>query len=167
MRCDLAIGTFGATRILKTLAASAVVAGVVVCGMGCSGRATLLPNSDPSLRKTETEFAADAAKRFPYKANAPQGGEIRSRAEVGYMLNRIELTNLAGYDWNDFEVWINQSYVLHMTQLKNNEDRTLALQMFFNDAGHYYPTSGSDRIVKTIEIYMGGKMYQVKVQTAD
>lgn len=148
-----------------TAAAVLTVGGAAL--VGCSGRPTLLPSDDPTLQKTSTEFAVDAAKRFPYKADAPRGGDAHGRAEIGYELNRIELANLSDHDWTDVEVWINQGYVLHLTLLKKGEDRTLPLQMFFDDSGHYYPTSGGNRIIKKIELYAGGKMYDVAVQTAD
>src|SRR5579859_3964297 len=47
---------------------------------GCEGRPSLLPNSDPDLRKTSTQFAADAAKRFPYPTAAEKAGEAQGRA---------------------------------------------------------------------------------------
>jgi hypothetical protein len=153
-------------RRLKNLVAAAGLA-VAVATIGCAGRPQIIPSDDPTLRKTSTEFAADAAKRFPYKSDAPAGDTIRSRAEIGYMFNRIELTNLSGEAWNDVDVWINQSYVLHLTNLKPNEDRSLAFQMFYDDSGHYYPTSGENRIVKKVELFKDGKMYSVTTQTAD
>jgi hypothetical protein len=151
---------------LKTLVTAAGLA-MVAAMVGCAGRPQIIPSDDPTLRKTSTEFAADAAKRFPYKSDAPSGGDIRSRAEIGYMFNRVELANLSGEDWNDVDVWINQSYVVHLTSLKNNQDRSIAFQMFYDDSGHYYPTSGENRIVKKIELCKDGKMYTVPVQTAD
>jgi len=44
---------------------------LAVAVIGCSGGRRVFPNSDPSLNKTSTEFAVDAAKRFPFKADAP------------------------------------------------------------------------------------------------
>jgi acyl-CoA thioester hydrolase len=38
-----------------------------------------LPAADPALRKTSTQFAADAARRFPYKADAPTAVEAQAR----------------------------------------------------------------------------------------
>ncbi|HEX8342091.1 MAG TPA: hypothetical protein VF624_14390, partial [Tepidisphaeraceae bacterium] len=74
------------------LASAALFAGLHT---GCAGRAELIPNSDPALRKTAAEFAADAAKRHPYKADAPSGGQAKATAEIGYVLDRIDLLNTA------------------------------------------------------------------------
>ena len=57
------------------------VAALFVVG-GCAGRPALLPNPDPALDKPSTVFAADAVKRFPYKSDAPRGGEAVARAQV-------------------------------------------------------------------------------------
>ena len=48
---------------------------VAILAASCAGRASMIPNDDPALQKTAVEFAADAAKRHPFKADAPRGGE--------------------------------------------------------------------------------------------
>ena len=93
-----------------TLASAALVMA------GCAGRASLIPNKDEALRKTSTQFAADAARRS-YKADAPQGGEAPARAEVDYTLKELRIGNLSPDDWNDVEVWVNQKYVVFLPAL--------------------------------------------------
>src|SRR3954471_21023395 len=61
---------------------------------GCQGTVSLFPNADPALRKTPAEFAADAAKRQPFKADAPRGGEAAGRAEVNYAGDVLQVSNL-------------------------------------------------------------------------
>ena len=60
-------------------------AALITCGliMGCEGRSTLIPNSDPALRRTSTEFAADAAKRFPYPTDAAKAGAASVADAIG------------------------------------------------------------------------------------
>jgi hypothetical protein len=145
-------------------AAIGLVAVLAAAG-GCAQRPELVPSNDPSLRKTSTEFAADAAKRFPYKADAPHAGAVEARAEVGYMLHRIELMNQSPESWDDVEVWINRAYVVHIPHLDKGVDRSLPFQMFFDDSGHYFPTSGT--LIKQFELYRDGKFYDIKTQTAD
>src|SRR3954452_13025215 len=87
--------------------------------VGCSGRPQILPNSDESLRKTSTEFAADAARRFPYKLDAPRAGDADARAQVGYVLDVLEIENLSTEDWSDVDLWINQEYVIHLNKLES------------------------------------------------
>ncbi|MGH7176156.1 MAG: hypothetical protein ACREJC_02140 [Tepidisphaeraceae bacterium] len=132
---------------------------------GCSGRPQLLPNSDKSLQRSSAEFAADAAKRFPYKLQAPRGGEALARAEVAYWSDTIEISNLSDEDWTDVELWINQEYVVFLPTMPNHQLRHMTFQMIFNDKGHYLPTK--NLFIKKMEIYRDGKMYDVKMQLAD
>src|SRR6266550_3658362 len=103
--------------------------------IGCAGRPEIIPNSDKSLRKTSAEFAADAAKRFPYPADAPRGGRAAARAQVGYSLNKIEIVDQDTADWNDVDVWVNQSYVVHLPVMQKQVLKSLPFQMIYNDKG--------------------------------
>src|SRR4029453_17768074 len=89
-------------------AAVLLVAATFALLAGCAGRPSLIPNSDKSLRKSSAQLAADAAKRHPYKSDAPRGGEAVARATVGYMLDQVDVVNLSNDDWTDVEVWVNQ-----------------------------------------------------------
>src|SRR5437764_13592267 len=106
-----------------------VVIGVVLTAwmVGCAGRTELLPNSEPALRKKPAQFAADAAKRFPYKSDAPRGGDAKGRCQVGYSLDKLEIANQSDSDWNDVEIWDNQSYVVHLPVLKAHADRVTSI----------------------------------------
>src|SRR5947207_9463157 len=105
---------------------------------GCAGRPSLIPNSDKNLRRTSAQFAADAAKRHPYKANAPRGGEAVARAEIGYMLKQITIVNLSPETWNDVELWVNQKYVVFVPVMEPNKLKTLNFQMMYDDQGNYF-----------------------------
>ena len=87
---------------------------VTVCAMfiaaGCAGRPSLLPNSDPSLRRTSAQFAADAAKRHPFKSNAPSGGEAKVSAQYNLTFATVELLNFGDDDIDDVEVWVNRNW---------------------------------------------------------
>jgi len=142
------------------------VAALFVVG-GCAGRPALLPNPDPALDKPSTVFAADAVKRFPYKSDAPRGGEAVARAQVGYTLNRLDVVNLSDEDWSDVEVWVNQSHVVYVPLMKAHELKRLNFQMIYNDKGQYFPVDNSKELVRSVELYRDGKMYTVPVQLAD
>jgi hypothetical protein len=133
---------------------------------GCAGRAEIFPNSDKDLRHTAAEFAADAAKRFPYKADAPRGGTAIGRAQVGYMVKKLEIENQGDADWDNVEIWVNKSYVVFLPKLKAREGKVTAIpfQALFNDQGHYFPLGN---LINTVDVYYGGKMYDVKLQLAD
>lgn len=141
--------------------------------VGCAGRAELWPNSDPMLRKTSTQFAADAAKRFPYKADAPHAGQALANAEVGYFLDRLDITNLSNVEWTDVEVWVNQSYVVYLPRLEPKAIKSLPFQAIYNDQGQSFPTrdggffSQKPLIINKVELYRDGKLYDVPVRAAE
>jgi len=138
---------------------------------GCEGRVSLFPNSDPELRKTPPEFAADAAKRFPYKASASAAGEASGRASVDYGLDVIQVTNISDDDWTNVELWINKQYVVFIPKLEKGAQsvKTLNFQMIFNDKGQSFPTNNIplDNQVHTVELLRDGKLYAVRCQLAD
>src|SRR5205814_856057 len=68
-----------------------IIGGLVALAAGCAGRPSLIPNRDPELHKTSAQFASDAAKRFPYKSDAPQAGEAVARAQVRYAGKYLDL----------------------------------------------------------------------------
>jgi hypothetical protein len=147
-------------QLVGTAMACALLGTVI----GCSGRASIVPNSDPKLRRSSAEFAADAAKR-QYHGEAPRGGEAAARAQVAYMLDRIEVVNLSSEDWQDCEVWVNQQFVVHVPKMERGRLKRLNFQMIFNDQGKYVPTDKF--IVKKVEVFRDGKMFDVPVQLAD
>jgi hypothetical protein len=140
------------------------IALVVAAGLGligCSGRPALFPNSDPTLRKSSTKFAADSATRFPYKADAPKAGDAVARAEISYTLKHIFLVNLSDEPWSDFEVWANGSHVVFVKGLPKGEHVTLNFQMLYDGEGEYFPIAGKQ--IDKLEILRDGKMYNVPI----
>ena len=140
---------------------------LVLAAGGCSGRPSLIPNSDKDLRRSSAQFAADAAKRFPYKADAPRGGEAIGRATVGYTLDQLDVVNLSQEEWNDLEIWVNQKYVVHLPKMLPNKLVTLNFQMIFDDKGDYFPTDNKKTLVNKVEMYKDGKMYEIPVRLGD
>lgn len=134
---------------------------------GCSGRPTIIPSADKSLRKSSAEFAADAAKRHPYKSDAPRGGEAVARSTVGYTLNQLDVVNLSDEQWDDVEIWVNQQYVVFLPHMEPKKLKTIAFQMLFDDKGSYFPLNNSKVQVKKVEAYRGGKMYDIPVKLGD
>jgi hypothetical protein len=144
-----------------------VVALSVLLPVGCAGRPSLIPNREPGLRKTSTQFAADAAKRFPYKGNLPRGGEIAGRAEVDYMLNELVVANLSQEDWENVELWVNQKFVIFVPKIVHGKQVNLPFQMIYDDAGNYIPTTSLKEKLTKLEAMMNGKMYDIPVRLAD
>lgn len=135
--------------------------------VGCSGRPEIFPNSDGSLNKTSTQFAADAARRFPYKLDAARGGAAESRAEVGYPLDTLDVVNLSDTEWDDVELWVNQEYVVSLNKMEPKKLKHLTFQMIFNSEGKSFPTDNTKIRIEKLELLRDGKMYDVKVQLAD
>lgn len=147
---------------------TACLAGALVAAVaGCSGRPSVLPNPDKQLRRTSAEFAADAAKRHPYKSDVPRGGEATARAQVGYVLDRLEIVNLSDEDWSDVEVWVNQQYVVYAPKMEKGTLKVFNFQMIYDDNGIYLPTDSSKERVNKVELLRDGRMYEVRAQLAD
>jgi hypothetical protein len=145
---------------------------VAACAMtltllaGCN-QPTLFPNPDPALRKSNKEFAADAATRFPYKANAPRVFESKARAQVVYDLNRIEVVNFTGRDWDNVEVWVNRQYVCFVPRMENGKLKEIHYPMLYNELGKTFPLNNKVEQVKTVELYCNGTMYQLTTHPDD
>ena len=144
-----------------------MILGLSACLLGgcAGGRVSLIPNSDPNLRKTSTQFAADAAARHPYPGDAPKGGQAAARAEVDYMAREIHIINLSNDDWKDVDVWLNQKYVLHIPDMQPHVLKVLPFQMIYDEKGNYFPLSKA--LVDNITIYRDGKLYDVTTKIAD
>jgi hypothetical protein len=134
---------------------------------GCSDHPTLLPNPDKNLRLTTAQFAADAAKRHPYKDDAPRGGTIAARAEVDYGVSKIEIANLSDAAWDNVEVWVNKNWVVFVPHMETGSTKVLPFSMMFDDSGNpLHADSGKSRVA-SIEICRDGKYYEVTKQLAD
>ncbi len=135
--------------------------------LGCAGRPSILPNADKNLHKTSAQFAADAAKRQPYKADAPRGGTIAGRAQVDYTFDFLDVANLSDADWDNVEIWVNKRYVVFVPKLVKGKLDRLPFQMIFDDAGNSFPTKNSGVRVEAVEIYKDGKMFDLTTKLAD
>lgn len=146
----------------------AAITAVLVCA-GCAGRPSLFPNSDPNLRKTSSEFAADAAKRHPYKPDVPSGGEALARSQVDYTFKTIEILNYGDEDWDNVEIWVNKNYVCYVPKIEKGKQRTKVLnfQMLFDGEGEYFWTNGGKVMVQQLEMLRDGKMYTIPIGLAD
>lgn len=146
----------------------AIIAMTAALG-GCAGRPSLLPNSDPSLRRTSAQFAADAAKRHPFKADAPSGGQAPVTAQYDLTFATLQLLNVGDEDWDNIEVWVNRNYVCFIPVLEKGKARvkTLNFQMLYDDSGNYFWTDNGKNPIQTVEIYRNGKMYTVPTNMGD
>jgi len=139
--------------------------------VGCAQRPTIIPNSDPALRKTSVEFSADAAKR-QYPA-AESTGKTLGSAQVGYTFNTLEVVNFSDEDWTDVEVWVNKEYVVyvpliqHLQKDGSGRTKTLNFRMFYNRNGQSFPIDNMKTRIDLVQIYRDGKLYDVPLKLAD
>ena len=152
--------------MMKQLILAAAVFGTGML-VGCEGQPTVFPNPDKSLRKSATQFAADAAKRHPFKADAPLLKEPKARAQVAYSLNRVEIVNFTEEDWSDVEVWVNRKYVCHIPKMESRKLKEVHFSMLFDDQGKFFPFDNKKMRVEKVEVYRGGKVYEIVSHNAD
>jgi hypothetical protein len=144
-----------AARTVRLLLAC-VVLGTVAAG--CSSQPGLFPNSDPRLRKTSTQFAADAARRH-YEADAPTSQPTYAQAQIDYQTKTISLENLTDTDWSAVEVWINKKYVLFIPVMEKQTAKSLSFDMFFDGDGNFFTEAGEPSLSPTIDLYRDGKLF--------
>jgi hypothetical protein len=153
---------------MKHVVVVAALSSVMVLA-GCSGQTSLLPNSDPKLRRTPAQFAADAAKRHPFKANMPSGGEALGRAEYNLTVATLQILNYSDEDWDDVEVWVNKDYVCYVPKIEKGKARvkTLDFQMLFDDKGEHFWTNGGKTPLNEVNLVRNGKMYTLPTKLAE
>ena len=133
---------------------------------GCT-QPTIFANPDPNLRKSNSQFRDDASARFPYKMEAPRIAEPKVRATVGYSLNRLELVNFSGQDWEDVEIWVNRQYVCYIPVLEDRKLKEIHFPMLYDGAGNRFPKNNSQVRVETVELYRDGKMHSIVSYVGD
>lgn len=152
-------------HLIRMFPVFGLVLGVLLAA-GCYDGPTPFPPADKNLRKPTPQLAADAAKRHPFKADAPQAGLAAARAEVDYgFLHLINLTNLSDEDWTAVEIWVNRKYVVFVPSIPRNVQETLNFQLFFDDSGFNLPLKGTR--VEKLEMLKDGKIYQIPLHLAD
>lgn len=140
---------------------------LAAAGAGCTQRSSPLLANDKALRRPSVELAAESVKRFPFKADAPRGGEAVARAQVGYSLNVLEIANRSDENWTNVEIWVNKSYVVFLPAFEPGKLKRIPFSAIFNDAGQHFPLNNRNDLIKVVELYRDGKMYDVPLQLAD
>jgi hypothetical protein len=153
---------------INMVKAGMVAVGLIVAG-GCMDRPTIFDNPDPNLRLSTSELRGDALDRFPYKAEAPKEREIKARAQVGYMYNRLEVVNFSESNWENVEVWVNRKYVCHVPKMESRKLKEIHFPMLFDEKGKSFPMNSNKgkELVRSVEVYRDGKMYQLAVEAVD
>lgn len=151
-------------KMQKTLAAMGLL---MLIGAGCTDSPTIIPSSDRDLQRSNAQFAADAAKRT-YPTTAADGGKALAQADVDYgWTNRIQMINLSDEDWIDADLWVNQTYVVHLPKWYKKQMKTITFSMLFDRDGNTFPTNNTKVRVEKLEVVRDGKIYSVPLKLAD
>ena len=144
------------------------VTAAVMLLAGCTTRPAFLPNPDPSLKKPNAEFKADAAGRT-YEATAPRAGDADGAVEIDYAVRRLSLVDSSPADWDNVELWVNRTYVIFVPHVQANAARAelLNFNSIFDTQGNALPADATTSPIRTVELFMGGKMYHLNTQLAD
>jgi hypothetical protein len=134
--------------------------------VGCEGTVSLIPDADPQLRKPPAVFAADAAKRH-YEAAAHKIPDTDFRAQYALIVHQVDLANISNQDWQNVEIWINGTYVVHIPFFEKKSDKTLYFSMFYDQSGHHFDTNYGQNPIKKLEVFRDGAMYAVVDHVAD
>ena len=144
-----------------------VLSGGLLVWAGCEGRPSLIPVSDPDLKRTSAQFAADAAKRT-YPVSAPHGGDAEAMADVDHGISkRIQLENLSSESWSGVELWVNEKYVVSLPQWPSKTLKKVNFAMLYDRDGQSFPTTNKNVHVDKLELLMNGKLYNVPKRLAD
>jgi len=144
--------------------AALVALGAVLAG-GCTDTPGMLRNQDASLRRPTSVIRADAAQRV-YPSEAPRVRGLASRSQIGYMAKTVEVANLSTEDWENVEVWVNKQFVVFLPRIEKGTLRAIPFDAMFDRDGRHIPKNSRTFVVETVEVFMGGKLHDVKVTVA-
>lgn len=157
----------GMTSVRIGFGAAAIVAATALGAGGCSNKPTLIPPGNPALRKTISQFAADGAKRHPFKDDLPSGGQAVARAEVDYGLDVLHIVNLSDEDWQNVELWVNHDYVVFVPAIKPKVQETVNFEIMYDGNGKAFPTDNRVTRVDKLQMVRDGKLYEIPLRLAD
>ena len=132
---------------------------------GCHDTPGFYPNQDVALRKPIGNYRMDAARRT-YPADAPRVRGLAARSQIGYVVKAVDVANLSDEDWNEVEVWVNKQYVCYLPRMEKGVLKSIPFDALYDGDGHHVPTGSRTFIVETVEVFFGGKLYDMPVRVA-
>ena len=134
---------------------------------GCADQPAIFQSSDPALQKSVSDFRADAATRFPYKADASRTTEDKVRAKVEYGIKRLDIANFTGANLLDVEVWVNRQYVCHVPVIEDRGLKHIEFPMLCNILGTTFPKNNGEIRVEKVELLYAGEFHEIRVNAYD
>lgn len=127
----------------------------LLIGCGASGGREYSPNAKP------TQLAAYAASMpFPSNLNAQENPDLV--ALINRQSGAISLMNLGPQPLRDFNLWVNQSYVLHVDRVDPNTARVINKTDLYNSAGNNMENASPESIRRLNVQTRDGALYNVK-----
>ena len=126
-----------------------------------------MPNDNPALRKKPAEFAADAATRHPYPAGVPVAETYDVRAEADYLFDNLDLLNFSGRPFEDVEVWVNETYVVHLPVLPDGDVQEIPFRAMYDGTGDHFPTNNRRAQIETVRLLVQGEALDVPMDIKD
>lgn len=157
------IETGQSTKTVSLTVAALLVAALTA--LGCESRPGYYPNQDLSLRKPIRTIRADSVQRI-YPAEAARVKGIAARSQVGYMAKTVDVANLTDTDWTEVEVWVNETYVCYLPKIEAGVLKSIPWDALYDRDAKTLPKESHNFVVNTVEVYMGGKLYEVPVRLA-
>ena len=81
----------------------------------------------------------------------------------------VRVENQTNHEWTDVEIWVNERYVVHVTQMKPFDLKVINFRMLYNEKNQAFPmfnTTDAKRVEK-VEVLWAGQMFNVPVALAD
>jgi hypothetical protein len=138
-----------ATGLIAALSSTLLVA------CADEGSSTYAPNASTG------QLAAYAA-RAQYPANAQPQEDPHLTATVNRSLGHLTMRNFGSVPLRDFNVWVNQAYVLHVDHIDANGSRTIDLPDLYNSTGGSFQRSAADSVRKVQVQTNDGILYNVQ-----
>lgn len=111
---------------------------------GCSSPNEYSPSASP------TNLSAYAAQaKFPMNAQPKTNADLTSL--ISSDGSQITVRNFGPGAMNNFNLWVNQTYVVHVDRLDANSVKVFPTSLFYNSAGNSLSGAGASDI-KTIQI---------------
>lgn len=137
-------------------------ASVTVCAAVVGGALLVGCASNPNLyapQASPTQMAAYAAST-KYPADVTPQENLHLTAVVNSGKNQLTVRNFNGPGLANFNLWVNQTYVLHIDRLDSGKSKIINLGDFFNSGGNNDLTP--DKITRVQVVTIDGKLYNVQ-----
>lgn len=129
--------------------------------VGCESSPTSGGTREYTPNAKPTQLAAYAAS-MPYPANLNAQDNPDLVALVNKSTGNITLMNLGPQPLRDFNLWVNQSYLLHVDRVDPNTGRIISKTDLYNSAGNNMENATPES-VRRLQVQTGdGALYNVK-----